>query len=158
MPVMTPSFPSGNSSYNISDSTKEVILTELEKAARITVSSKPISTLSRCQSFHRQWRTMTDGLALQRRGSRRSCNWLKLMMSKSSRACLSSDPTQWHTQSKASPTLRSQSATCTLSGCEWSVTCQSQRTRLTWTAPDSGSSTNSWSIPRSQKRAVQFAR
>jgi poly(A) polymerase len=36
MPIITPSFPNSNSSFNISDSTKEVILTELEKGALIT--------------------------------------------------------------------------------------------------------------------------
>ena len=36
MPVLTPSFPCMNSCYNISDSTKEIILTELEKGALIT--------------------------------------------------------------------------------------------------------------------------
>jgi poly(A) polymerase len=36
MPIITPAFPSMNSTYNISASTKHVILTELEKAAMIT--------------------------------------------------------------------------------------------------------------------------
>jgi poly(A) polymerase len=36
MPIITPAFPSMNSSYNISESTKHVILTELEKGALIT--------------------------------------------------------------------------------------------------------------------------
>ena len=36
MPIMTPSFPSVNSSFNISDSTKEVFLTEFEKGQKIT--------------------------------------------------------------------------------------------------------------------------
>ena len=36
MPIITPAFPSMNSTYNISPSTKQVILTEFEKAAMIT--------------------------------------------------------------------------------------------------------------------------
>ena len=36
MPIITPSFPNANSSYNIQDSTKEVILTEFEKGAIVT--------------------------------------------------------------------------------------------------------------------------
>ena len=36
MPIITPAFPSMNSTYNISASTKHVILTEFEKAAMIT--------------------------------------------------------------------------------------------------------------------------
>lgn len=36
MPIMTPSFPSVNSSFNISESTKEVFLTEFEKGQKIT--------------------------------------------------------------------------------------------------------------------------
>jgi poly(A) polymerase len=36
MPIITPAFPCMNSSYNVSESTKEVILTELEKGALIT--------------------------------------------------------------------------------------------------------------------------
>jgi poly(A) polymerase len=36
MPIITPSFPNSNSSFNIMDSTKEAILTELEKGAIIT--------------------------------------------------------------------------------------------------------------------------
>lgn len=36
MPIITPSFPNSNSSFNIQDSTQAVILTELEKGALIT--------------------------------------------------------------------------------------------------------------------------
>lgn len=36
MPIITPSFPNSNSSFNISDATKEVILTEFEKGVQVT--------------------------------------------------------------------------------------------------------------------------
>jgi len=36
MPIITPAFPSMNSTYNVSLSTKRVMLTEFEKAAMIT--------------------------------------------------------------------------------------------------------------------------
>jgi poly(A) polymerase len=36
MPILTPSFPNSNSSFNISHSTKEVLLTEFEKGRLIT--------------------------------------------------------------------------------------------------------------------------
>ena len=36
MPIITPAFPSMNSTYNVSESTKHVLLTELEKGAVIT--------------------------------------------------------------------------------------------------------------------------
>ena len=36
MPIITPAFPSMNSTYNVSISTKDVMLTEFEKAAMIT--------------------------------------------------------------------------------------------------------------------------
>jgi len=38
MPIITPAFPSMNSSFNVSESTKNIILTELEKGALITAS------------------------------------------------------------------------------------------------------------------------
>ena len=36
MPIITPAFPSMNSTFNVSESTKNIILTELEKGALIT--------------------------------------------------------------------------------------------------------------------------
>ena len=36
MPIITPAFPSMNSTYNVSHSTRNVMLTEFEKAAMIT--------------------------------------------------------------------------------------------------------------------------
>ena len=36
MPIITPAFPSMNSTYNVSQTTKNVMLTEFEKAAKIT--------------------------------------------------------------------------------------------------------------------------
>ena len=36
MPIITPSFPHANSSFNVMDSTMHAILTELEKGALIT--------------------------------------------------------------------------------------------------------------------------
>lgn len=36
MPIITPSYPNSNSSFNISDSTKEVLLTEFTKGAMVT--------------------------------------------------------------------------------------------------------------------------
>lgn len=36
MPIITPAFPSMNSTYNVSHSTKNVMLTEFTKAAMIT--------------------------------------------------------------------------------------------------------------------------
>jgi poly(A) polymerase len=36
MPIITPAFPSMNSTYNVSESTRHVLLTELEKGAIIT--------------------------------------------------------------------------------------------------------------------------
>lgn len=35
-PIVTPSFPSGNSSHNVSLTTRNVILNEMEKAMKIT--------------------------------------------------------------------------------------------------------------------------
>ncbi len=36
MPIITPAFPAQNATHNISSSTKNVILTELEKASIVT--------------------------------------------------------------------------------------------------------------------------
>lgn len=46
MPIFTPSYPSSNSSFNISDSTKEVLMTEFEKGYLITkaiAEGEPVS-------------------------------------------------------------------------------------------------------------------
>jgi poly(A) polymerase len=36
MPIITPAFPSMNSTHNVSQSTRKVILTEFDKALKIT--------------------------------------------------------------------------------------------------------------------------